>query len=45
LSHSEGVPGIKVKATTVDKTKEKAKKEEKKLKRTTMGEDNPDMSL
>jgi hypothetical protein len=45
LSHSEGVPGIKVKAATVDKTMERAKKDEKKLKRTNMGKDNPGMSL
>ena len=45
MSHSEGDPGIKVKAATADKTKEKAKKEEKRLKRTNMGEDNPGESM
>lgn len=45
LSHSEGVPGIKAKAATVGKTKERAKKDERKLKRTNMGEDNLGMSL
>jgi hypothetical protein len=45
LSHSEGVPGIKVKAATVGKTRERAKKDERKLKRTNMGEDNLGMKL
>jgi hypothetical protein len=34
-----------VKAATVDKTTEKTKNDEKKLKRMNMGEDNPEMSM
>jgi hypothetical protein len=40
LSHSEGVPGIKVKAAIVGKKTERAKKDVKKVKRTNMSEDN-----
>jgi hypothetical protein len=39
LPHSDGVPGIKVKATTARKTTVRAKKAEKRLKRMNMGEE------